>query len=1620
MRTARVWSRRNKRPVELIAVYTDPDVRAPFVQMADRALALGSPFMVDDEGVRKSSYLDVPGMVALCLENKVSAVWPGWGFLGESAEFSQACAEAGITFIGPGADVMRLLGDKVRSKAFAEKHDVPVSPWSGGTLESMDEVYAAADKVGFPLILKAAAGGGGRGIRLVRERDELPTAFTSATNEAVAAFGDGSVFIEKYVEDARHVEVQILADAHGNVWSLGTRDCSVQRRHQKVLEETPAPNLPPGVEDSICAAARRMAGACGYLGAGTAEFLLLPDLRTFYFLEMNARLQVEHTITECVFGLDLVDAQIDIALGHALPAATPPERRGAAIEARLNAEEPDMGFAPAGGTIRAFDTPGGPGVRVDSGFRAGDSVVGAFDSNIAKIIAQGRDREEAIARLEQALRDTRVVIDGGLTNRAMILEILTDDDFVEATHSTRWLDSYLQRRPRSVERPFLAQSIIAAALFDFVEQRRSERADLFANVHAGPPQSLSEPQPSVYRYLVDGQVATIALGKIGPTTYQITCDQWSALCEVENMTDDAVTFVTRGARYSALSARGAGWIQINTHDVSHRFERIPDGRITSDMAAVITQICVEAGQQVERGERLMTLEVMKMEIHLDSPMSGVIDAIHVSPATQVAPGTVLLELSPGAAGDQTEEDPALEFNLDGDDQFADPARVILAGMLGYDVTEAQFSEILRHVEAYPNMLDVHDVLDSMEALVIQHELFLAGPYDDGVNEARESSYEQTIWFLMHRRLDENRLSAKVLHRLERLFALHEVDDIEDSEEIESVLFRLLQTNLRDVKRHQPLSILIDTLLARWGNGDLDEEATERAIPLLDQLVEITTQRHRHQLTLRAQHLAHRLRGFTDDVTRREPEEENTLLDMALVHTVTLHEFEVRPLPLIVNHRVRAALAVANDDENDRRVLTVSTLEDFAPADQDGELVCPHVNDLLHESIDELRQTLLDHQFEGPWHFNRITLFVPEALTVDRDQMLAVVRDLPTEQMLALELEKLVVISPPREDCKGWKVELTPSHAWNGKTTVATTDLENASIQNLSKDDHRELRARRRRQLTPEQISKLMCEASAGGTTAAGAFTEYDLEGEALIEVGHREPNQRNANLIVGMMNHPHERFTEGLERVVIIGDVTRTMGSLAEPECRRVIAALDLAESRGLPVEWIAFSSGAKISFESGTENLDWTARALRRIIEFTEAGGPIHVLVDGPCVGAQSYWNAEATMLNHCRGALFMTPRGYMILTGKRALEHSGCVSASSNEAIGGLQVMAPNGEAQYIAPTLADAYDMLLRHYALTYIAPSATYTTRIDSNDPVDRDVSKMPYTGQIGDFNTIGEIFSDETNPGRKKPFDIRSVMTSVLDADVAPLERWPALAGGESAVVFHGQLGGQPICMVGIESMPVQRKGMSPTHGPSSWTSGTLYPESSRKVARAIHASSGVQPVVVLANLSGFDGSPESLANRQLEFGAEIGRAVVKFDGPIIFCVISRYHGGAYVVFSQGLNDRLESLALEGTFASVIGGGPAAAVVFPRLVRKRYEADDRVLEAREKAKAGEIDQVDLDRVERAVYAEIQSGVAKEFDNIHTVQRAKEVGSLSAILDPTTIRAALVNRTHSAVERYLGER
>src|SRR5208282_764731 len=596
------------------------------------------------------------------------------------------------------------------------------------------------------------------------------------------------------------------------------------------------------------------------------------------------------------------------------------------------------------------------------------------------------------------------------------------------------------------------------------------------------------------------------------------------------------------------------------------------------------------------------------------------------------------------------------------------------------------------------------------------------------------------------------------------------------------------------------------------------------------------------------------------------------------------------------------------------------------------------------------------------------------------------------------------------------------------------------IRTLTEYDQKVVRMRQRGFIYPYEIIRMLTPAPehTRAEFPPGVFIEHDLDSEGRLVAVARPYGQNKANIIVGIIRNFTTQYPEGMTRVLVLGDPSKDLGAIAEPECRRILAALELATEKNVPLEWFPISAGAKISMASGVENMDWIARVLRALIEFTQAGGEVNLVVNGINVGAQPYWNAEATMLMHTRGILIMTPKAAMVLTGKRALEFSGSISAEDNQGIGGYdRIMGLNGQAQYWARDIDEACHILLRHYDHTYVAPGERFPRRAPTADPIDRNVCVHPHgrngTGNCNSnnngnnndnsnegFETIGQILSDETNPGRKKSFDIRKVMRAVTDQDHAPLERWAGMRAAETAVVWDAHLGGYPICLIGIESQPVPRLGFVPADGPDQWTSGTLFPQSSKKIARALNAASNNRPVVVLANLSGFDGSPESMRRLQLEYGAEIGRAVVNFKGPIVFCVISRYHGGAYVVFSRALNENVEVAALEGTYASVIGGAPAAAVVFAGEVESRAKKDPRLQplsQALAKADGAEKSRLraQFDELFKVVHSEKLGEMAAEFDRVHCVQRALDVGALNYIIPPENLRPYLIHAIERGIAR-----
>jgi acetyl/propionyl-CoA carboxylase alpha subunit/acetyl-CoA carboxylase carboxyltransferase component len=1793
--------------LRVIAFHTREERRATFVREADEAVVIGN-------AGSGNPYIDHMELERALRECGADSAWVGWGFVAEDPAFAELCERIGVTFIGPPAEAMRRLGDKIAAKLLAEQVGVPVAEWSRGAVVTDAEALRHAAAIGFPLMIKAAAGGGGRGIRIVGTEAELLPALGRAREEARRAFGDASVLMERLVTGARHVEVQVVADNYGVGWAVGVRDCSVQRRSQKLIEESASPGMDAGQEAALRRSAVDLVLAAGYRNVGTVEFLYQPQERALAFLEVNTRLQVEHPVTEATTGLDLVKLQLHIAAGGRLE-GDPPAARGHAIEARVNAEDAERGFAPAPGTVELLGLPTGPGIRVDTGISEGDVIPSEYDSMIAKVIAWGSDRPEALARLRRALEEMRVVVRGGATNRAFLIDLLGRPEVVEGTADTGWLDRLAAEGSLSFDRHADAALIAAAISVDDAEEA-VERKGFYASARRGRPKASHEIARRI-ELRHRGESYRLTVARTGPGGYRVTTPEGPLEVEVEELGRFESRMQVNGRTHRVISVAHAPDHLIEVDGVPHRVSRDEGGLVRAPAPALVVSVTVEVGDEVRAGAPVVVLESMKMETAVDAPFDGVVAEVLVAGNVQVDAGAPLLRIQARAEGVVAEiQRPRVVFDIppaaSEDDARARASRVlgsIRSLLLGYDVSTAEARHLVAQLE------DLRAALPPDDPALLQGEIEALGVFADlaELSRARPSVQESDLadevvhsprehFHRYLRSLDAERegLPESLRRSLERALGHYGVQGLERSAALAEAAYRMFLAQERVPSQFPAVAGLLDgrlhdadtlpaplrkalretldrlvsatqlrhpaigelargvrfacfdrpliaatreralrrvrdhlELLAASPDGPdharLVDEVVATSQPLLsilgeraaqgmgehEPMLEVLTRRYYkirdlrdlRLITVDGRHLATAVYsrtgrdvrlvtaiGTMDDLegvlatvgrfARTLPDSQGSVLDLYLtgqdapdpdemalridraVEGANLPEtvrrlavssafsegltrqFTFRPidgrlreervvrgLHPMISRRLRfwrlsnfevsrlpsvedtyLFHCVAREGPADERFVALAEVRELTPVRAaSGELTAlPEVEHILAGCLEGIRRSQTERPERGRLQANHVFLYIWPSVEIPLPELIAAARRM-APMTEGLGLDEVLLCFGATDQATGEVREMALRLSYQPGAGVAV-GVTQAPIEPLSPTDdyaQRVLAARRRGTVYPYELIRLV----AGDE---GDFVEHDLdENDRLVPVD-RAPGLNRAGIVAGVVRTPTEKHPEGIARVALLGDPTRSLGSVSEPECSRILAAVDLAERMRVPVEWFAISSGAKISRESGTENMDWVSQVLRRLITFTQAGGEVNVVVAGINVGAQPYWNAEATMLMHTRGILIMTPDSAMVLTGKQALDYSGGVSAEDNFGIGGFdRIMGPNGQAQYWAPHLSGACEVLLAHYAHTYVAPGERHPRRRPTVDPIDRDVCTHPHSGEGTTFTTVGDIFSPLTNPERKKAFDIRSLMNAVADQDHAPLERWATMADADTAVVYDAHLGGFPVTILGIESRPIPRHSFLPADGPDQWTAGTLFPLSSKKAARAINAASGNRPLVVLANLSGFDGSPESLRKCQLEYGAEIGRAVVNFEGPIVFCVVSRYHGGAFVVFSAALNDDMEVLAVEGSYASVIGGAPAAAVVFAGDVAKRTEADPRLAEARDRlAGADAADRVrlraELEDVRARVRSEKLGEVAAEFDSIHSVQRALEVGSVHAIIPAARLRPRLIE----ALERRLG--
>ncbi len=626
-----------------VAVYSDADRRSPHVRFADQAVSIGPAPSQD-------SYLHIEKLLEAARKSGAEAIHPGYGFLAENADFAAACERSGIVFIGPPSEVIRDLGSKIKARSIMESAGVPVVPGYGGEHQGVDALRRAALEIGLPVLIKASAGGGGRGMRVIGERAELGPALESARREAESSFGDGTLLLEKYIENARHVEIQILGDVHGHLLHLFERECSIQRRHQKIVEESPSPALAAELRGRMAEAALRAGRAAGCTNAGTVEFLLAPS-GEFYFIEVNTRIQVEHPVTEMITGLDLVKMQIEIAEGKPLPFAQEEVRAsGHAIEARLYAEDPENGFLPAAGTICDWQPPPpAPGLRVEACLEDNMEVGIYYDPLLAKVISHGEDREAAARKLASALR--QIVVAGVPTNRQFLIRLLEHAELRKGKIHTGFIE---QHWAELAETPDPEQDFAAATAVALYLQKKWQAGNRI--LRRIPPNFRNNPfrSPAI-RLQVGADRFEISYGHIGGERFRVACGSREAGVDVISWRPGSIELVIAGMLrpYRITEAEERFFV----HSASSartvlRLPRFPERPAEAELETArallpgqVMRILVEQGQHVKAGDPLVILEAMKIEHTLKTHREGVVDQVLVRAGEIVAPGDLLVRIS---------------------------------------------------------------------------------------------------------------------------------------------------------------------------------------------------------------------------------------------------------------------------------------------------------------------------------------------------------------------------------------------------------------------------------------------------------------------------------------------------------------------------------------------------------------------------------------------------------------------------------------------------------------------------------------------------------------------------------------------------------------------------------------------------------------------------------------------------------------------------------------------------------------------------------------------------------------------------------------------------------------
>ena len=2020
--------------IEVIVMYTQADAGAPFVVDADQAILVPDsrdvpdPSEEDPEKTKKLlAYNDVEVILRQALEQVISearaqglsandiGVWPGWGFASENPELSALVTELGSRFLGPSQSAMQLVGDKIGFKRLADPEQ---KTW--GEANNLEEAIAVSERLDYPVVIKATAGGGGEGIYFVHNKAELNAAFSKAQAGALRAFGNSTVFIEKAIlpkpsdepwqkvatqsqgdavanelgyplvlshlseeqlkasdnphehmvflydrreftqafeyiqrkaidnnDDAsvyinkliapRHVEIQLIRDQHGNCVAIGDRDCSIQWKNKKIIEEAPAPNIPNGQRQCMHQHAVRVLHEADYVGAATFEGLY--DGMDFYPMEINARLQVEHTITEEVTGVDMVKEQIRVAEGYRLSVKSTPEPRGTAFEVRIYAQDADEEFAATSGTLKLFRPPTGKGIRADVAVRQGDVITAGYDPTLLKLIGKGRDRNSARAVTMRGLTD--LAVDGVRTMRGFAIEVMGHQVFSDIAYSNKWLqDHYMPMRKPWEVKQYSHEALVAAAILAYRKQRSEYDNGVLATLRKGRLPKLPPRKEAEFVFALFGREYRLSVSeRSGDYLVSINGRDYTVGVETKGPSGSEFNMTIDGKRVPIIGSEKQGAYPISVNGVAFTVDNPPVGEVRATQNGTVLRYEKKPGDVVNVGDVIAVLEVMKIEQPLKAQVPGILEEYLVSENAAVLQGKLLVRIKEPDDRPPPEA-PQLEFRPTGEtevqrlfhatpgtedfatcivnivgnfpESYREMTALLRDASLNYDPLQRLYTSVPKGFERQDELspyaqgifdalghavnqgvgdeLIVDEAVKILDAFIDVEMLFQRHALRGSVE--RRSLFDQFDDFVQTRQVSDPAFGAILSQALSH-YGVSFID--EPSERLDRALVRMRIAREETKIRRMLMLRVFDWLQSLWDAGalrgpqnklvatlekfnHLDREVVKlmhAAQGLLFTLDESELGKvSREDADQRVTELIKKAKGFPAGSAERRGviKEVSSLADATILgiidhilgndpeaaeiaaairfqrlygdrHNIEAHTLNVKEQDLysfgIFKDResgVRRAvvgLSAGRDPlaQNGIKNLIkrgIKGLEDFhrgatdlgaqETVDNTLELIIPEltgdmrdierlaeripsligfvdpnrqikritltfvmgeagtfyltyrpdlersgmfVEDVLFRGIHPYRAAQLElwrlrrhwdvERSRTPWEWNHLfkltekdpekkkkpdrrlfaysivrhlspqsdgngTLRYPE-IDLAFGQAIHSIRSEAQEGWAAHRIHMLIraeVTATPEQmkraiarlapRIRGMQIEETNVRLMRWRPSEdqpfqdmlfrirnpGGTGLKMKAVKPLGKPEGYvkprsayKLRVARNDGLGLVEAYQYIQDLTVDEGYGRGEFHELDIENPRLIkdeQTGeHRatyditEVNRRWGNntgkVVFGELMRPTQRHPEGIRVMQIVNDATYGLCPLQEPECARIIAAIDYAEKHGLEIDWKATSSGAGISMDKGVENLDWTALVMRRLGEFCDAGGVVNILVDGGNIGAQSYWDANATMEMTRRGVLIKVANSYTALTGNRAQMISGSVGAEDNLGLAGAErVTGPIGETQFYVETVSEGRRLLWQHHDLTWHAPGQILVDQWETSDPHDRDVTQFRYVDpavtdkpaeqvlaeqaaraaekkqleaalaaladnevaekerietrleELASIPTItvydiGEILADKE---KKKPFPVAAVMASVRDQDAPVLQRWHLWkkGGADLIRVEETTIGGIPTTMIGIDAQSLPREGEIPPGYPDSWSGSTLFPEGSKKVARAINAASGRTDLVVVANLSGFDGSPESLMNNQLEWGTAIEEAVRNFKGKLAFLVTTRYHGGAYVVFSRVINDNATVGAVDNTFASVIGGNIATKLIFPRKINAAAEkllATDASWQLRlQAAKSPQ----DIEKIRRAARDEVEEGFRLEYDGIHTVDKAVAVGAIHEVVPANQIRPWYIRHLSEGREVY----